>query len=298
MISVPPTESGNLVEHFAEKLSAKTGIPRSHGLVKTRKTEPQKIYQNFSLKRSNVRGAFRYENPAEVKGKSILLVDDIYDSGATIKEIGKVMSRLGVHKIAPLVIAKTVRGDLRDDEPNGTVDTVAITSSTVKESKPLAAIRKKYPRAYEKWTKGDEKELLSMYNAGATIEELANHFQRKRSAITSRLTTLMSKDAILDVSKDASVDGSAASDGIASSRLKEAEIFQVLKKWRLETSKNQELPPYYIFPDKTLHHIAQAKPSSLLELLDVKGLGKKTVKRYGEELLALIKGCEAKHAEG
>lgn len=46
-----------------------------------------------------------------IKGKSILLIDDIFDSGATIKEIGKLLTGLGAVKIAPLVIARTVGGD-------------------------------------------------------------------------------------------------------------------------------------------------------------------------------------------
>jgi len=52
------------------------------------------------------------ENINEIKGKSVLLIDDIYDSGATIKEIGKYLSKLGAVKVAPLVIAKTVGGEL------------------------------------------------------------------------------------------------------------------------------------------------------------------------------------------
>jgi len=41
-----------------------------------------------------------------------LFSDDIYDSGATIKAIGKYLTGAGAQKIAPLVIAKTVGGDL------------------------------------------------------------------------------------------------------------------------------------------------------------------------------------------
>ena len=44
-------------------------------------------------------------------GKSILLIDDIYDSGATIKEIGRMLAKAGAAEKAPLVIAKTVGGD-------------------------------------------------------------------------------------------------------------------------------------------------------------------------------------------
>ena len=64
------------------------------------------------LKRENIKGAFVYSEPQEIKGKSILLIDDIFDSGATIKEIGRMLSGLGAIKIVPLVIAKTVGGDL------------------------------------------------------------------------------------------------------------------------------------------------------------------------------------------
>lgn len=55
---------------------------------------------------------FYYSNPSDIINKSILLIDDIYDSGATIKEIGKYLTLLGASCIAPLVIAKTVGDDL------------------------------------------------------------------------------------------------------------------------------------------------------------------------------------------
>lgn len=60
----------------------------------------------------NVRDAFEIKTPEEVRGKNILLIDDIFDSGATIKEIGRYLSNLGAEKVAPVVIAKTVGGDL------------------------------------------------------------------------------------------------------------------------------------------------------------------------------------------
>jgi ATP-dependent DNA helicase RecQ len=40
-----------------------------------------------------------------------LLIDDIFDSGATIKEIGRVLKKKGAAKAAPLAIARTVGGD-------------------------------------------------------------------------------------------------------------------------------------------------------------------------------------------
>ena len=47
-----------------------------------------------------------------VKGKTIVLLDDIFDSGATLKEVGKILTRKGAKCIVPIVIAKTVGGTL------------------------------------------------------------------------------------------------------------------------------------------------------------------------------------------
>ena len=53
-----------------------------------------------------------YESPEEIAGKKILLIDDIFDSGHTMKEIGSYLTSLNAEMIAPLVIARTVGGDL------------------------------------------------------------------------------------------------------------------------------------------------------------------------------------------
>lgn len=109
---VPPTLSGDLVKNFANRLSQVLKIPITHELVKVKQTKEQKIFENNYLKADNVSGAFTFQNPDILKGKSILLVDDIFDSGATLKELGKLFTNFGVIKIAPIVIARTVGGDL------------------------------------------------------------------------------------------------------------------------------------------------------------------------------------------
>ncbi|MBL1214789.1 MAG: RecQ family ATP-dependent DNA helicase [Ignavibacteriae bacterium] len=112
IVYVPPTESGDLVKNFAEKLSQVLKIPISHKLIKTGETQPQKVFKNGYLKKDNVAQKFSYSEPNELVGKSVILFDDIFDSGATIKEIGNVLTKFGVTKIAPLVIARTVGGDI------------------------------------------------------------------------------------------------------------------------------------------------------------------------------------------
>lgn len=112
VIYVPPTHSGDLVKNFAEKFAASIKVPLSSGLVKSRETNEQKIYQNSYLKQENIKDAFTYDHPDDIDGKKILLLDDIYDSGATMKEIGRLLTSMGAELIVPIAIAKTVGGDI------------------------------------------------------------------------------------------------------------------------------------------------------------------------------------------
>lgn len=100
------------MKNFALKISQTLKLPISHNLVKCKVTKEQKIFENGYLKSDNVKGAFTFTTPNDIKGKSILLVDDIFDSGATVKEIGRLLTNFGAVKIAPIVIARTVGGDI------------------------------------------------------------------------------------------------------------------------------------------------------------------------------------------
>ena len=112
ILFVPPTESGKLVENFAIKISSVLKIPISHKLIKNSATSPQKTFHSGISKKDNVKDKFIFENPVEIEGKNILLIDDIFDSGYTIKEIGHYLTTIGSSTIAPLVIARTVGGDI------------------------------------------------------------------------------------------------------------------------------------------------------------------------------------------
>jgi ATP-dependent DNA helicase RecQ len=105
---VPPTLSGDLVKNFTEKISRTLKFELSHGIVKTRVTEAQKIFESSIGKKENLKNAFTTQ--VDIKGKKILLIDDIFDSGSTIKEIANMLKSKGAQLVAPLVIAKTVGG--------------------------------------------------------------------------------------------------------------------------------------------------------------------------------------------
>lgn len=112
IVFVPPTKSGNLVKNFSLKIGQSLQIPVKEWVVKNRQTKEQKIFRNRYGKEENVKDAFFISESASVRGKRFLLIDDILDSGWTLREISKVLIQAGAISVAPLVIAKTVSNDL------------------------------------------------------------------------------------------------------------------------------------------------------------------------------------------
>lgn len=111
VLYLPPTKSGDLLKKFAMKFASVINVPISHALKKVRVIQEQKMFQNSYSKHENVLGAFDIGADV-VKSKTILLIDDIYDSGATLKEVGNILTQKGAKLIVPIVIAKTVGGTL------------------------------------------------------------------------------------------------------------------------------------------------------------------------------------------
>lgn len=75
-------------------------------LKRVKYTKPQSQIKNNESRQSNVFNCFQIENRESVKGKRIILVDDVFTSGATINEAVKVLKINGAKQIIVLVLAK------------------------------------------------------------------------------------------------------------------------------------------------------------------------------------------------
>ena len=64
-------------------------------------------------------------------------------------------------------------------------------------------------------------------------------------------------------------------------------LFERLKSWRGEQARRQRVPAYVVLHNSHLEEIASRKPQS-----SIKGVGLRRAARYGEELLALVRGRE------
>lgn len=69
-------------------------------------------------------------------------------------------------------------------------------------------------------------------------------------------------------------------------------LYERLRGWRAARSKEQGLPPYCVFTDKTLMAIAEAAPSEGGELSMISGVGARKLDRYGADVLAICAGQE------
>jgi ATP-dependent DNA helicase RecQ len=111
IVSVPPTRSGMLVENFARQLADLLGLEYLSILAKVRQTKEQKSLSNWRQKADNVKDAFVVRFPEQVAGRTLLLIDDIYDSGYMLREVGLTLMCAGAKAVYPLTITRTAHSD-------------------------------------------------------------------------------------------------------------------------------------------------------------------------------------------
>jgi ATP-dependent DNA helicase RecQ len=104
VVSIPSTTS-RVVADFARSLAGRLSVPWIE-LQKTRVTDPQKRFRSKQWKERNIKGAFAL--PGQVRLACVLLVDDVLDSGASLRAAGEVLRPARVY---PLVLARSKHRD-------------------------------------------------------------------------------------------------------------------------------------------------------------------------------------------
>jgi ATP-dependent DNA helicase RecQ len=73
-------------------------------------------------------------------------------------------------------------------------------------------------------------------------------------------------------------------------------LFAALKSLRSSIAREEKVPAYVVFSDRTLAELAARKPRSTASMLDVRGVGQMKLDKYGERFLAAIKGADETEA--
>ena len=67
------------------------------------------------------------------------------------------------------------------------------------------------------------------------------------------------------------------------------QLFDKLRALRLEIAREEKMPPYIVFSDKTLIDMAARMPVNKEEMMNVSGVGENKFAKYGERFLSVIK---------
>ena len=81
----------------------------------------------------------------------------------------------------------------------------------------------------------------------------------------------------------------------AESEIDHPELFQSLKDWRSQKAREQEVAHFQILHQRVLIQIVVCLPDNTADLKKINGVGKKTIEKYGEELVKLVLAYRKKH---
>ena len=89
----------NHIELLCEKLSEEIDVPLEYEVLKQTKPKLPQHDLKRNARFKNVKGIYELDKSAEVSGKTVLLIDDISTTGATINECAKILKRGGANKV-------------------------------------------------------------------------------------------------------------------------------------------------------------------------------------------------------
>ncbi|MFB9834834.1 DNA helicase RecQ [Actinoallomurus acaciae] len=111
----------------------------------------------------------------------------------------------------------------------------------------------------------------------ALTEASASVLRREREVPMRREPERVSKTKLAKAAKATTAPAELSEEAAA--------LFEKLRTWRAASAKEQGVPPYVVFHDKTLREIATVRPSSLEELNTVNGVGESKLAKYGQQIL-------------
>lgn len=100
----------NQAEEIAKHLAKFLNLPLLNNVLVKIKSTPPQVELSEKERKENLKGAFFCQHSELIKGKKVLLVDDIYTTGATMEEAGKTLKEAGAKEIIGIVVAKATLG--------------------------------------------------------------------------------------------------------------------------------------------------------------------------------------------
>ena len=93
LLFIPSNKNENIMNFFADYISKKLNIEKSDSIIfnSINKIKEQKYLETLKERKENIKNAFKLISPEKLINKNILLIDDVYASGFTLKEAIKTL---------------------------------------------------------------------------------------------------------------------------------------------------------------------------------------------------------------
>lgn len=93
---------------LARAMGKKRQIPVNFSVLKRQKFTLTQAGSNRNERKQNIKGAFEVKDSKKIAGKNVIIIDDVYTTGATINECAKTLTMAGAKKVAVLTLARVI----------------------------------------------------------------------------------------------------------------------------------------------------------------------------------------------
>jgi ComF family protein len=93
---------------LAQAMGKKHHLPVNFSLLKRHKFTLTQTGFNRREREQNIKGAFAVSNPEAIQNENIILIDDVYTTGATMNECARELMKAGARKVAVLTLARVL----------------------------------------------------------------------------------------------------------------------------------------------------------------------------------------------
>ena len=111
--------------------------------------------------------------------------------------------------------------------------------------------------------------------------------EKEKISTTKKHKTPFKKDSFSASTESSSTDSTATNSSHNSA------LFEALRQLRLQFAKEESVPPYIVFTDRTLIDMCSKLPQNEDEMLNVSGVGQNKLKKYGQRFLQEISAFQS-----
>ena len=103
LLFIPSNKNNNIMNFFADNISKELNIKKENSLIFNNEVKEQKYLETLKEREENIKNAFNVISPEKLINKKILLIDDVFASGFTLKEAIKLLKENNIKNIECIV---------------------------------------------------------------------------------------------------------------------------------------------------------------------------------------------------